>query len=137
MRKPAPSREIPPPLELECLKALWKLGEGNVKDVQGELKTSGRELAYTTVMTLLDRLTRKGAAARQKTGRAFAYTPVLTRGTLLGLAVRGLVDTLFNGSEEELAAYLQNGAVREIAVREQEPEQAVEVAAGELDAALL
>ena len=70
MRKPAPPRDIPPPLELECLKVLWKLGEASVKDVRGDLAAS-RTLAYTTVMTLMERLVKKGGAARRKSGRMF------------------------------------------------------------------
>ena len=34
MRRPAPQRDMPPPLELECLKALWGIGEGTVRDVR-------------------------------------------------------------------------------------------------------
>src|SRR5277367_3767723 len=59
------TREIPPPLEVECLKALWTLGEANVKDVRKAL-TGNRNLAYTTVMTVLDRLARKGGVSRRK-----------------------------------------------------------------------
>ena len=51
------TRDIPPPLEVECLKALWALGEGNVKDVRRAM-AGNRNLAYTTVMTVLDRLAR-------------------------------------------------------------------------------
>lgn len=106
MRKPGPPREIPPPLELECLKVLWKLGEANVRDVRGVL-SEDRKLAYTTVMTVLDRLVRKGGAARRKSGRFFVYAPVLSRDLLRRLAVRDLVESFFDGSEEELLAYLQ------------------------------
>lgn len=107
MRKSA-ARDIPPPLELECLKVLWTLGEGNVKDVR-EAITSSRNLAYTTVMTLLDRLTRKGGVTRRKVGRAFVYAPVLSRRVLRRLAVQDLVDQFFDGSPEALAEYLTNG----------------------------
>jgi BlaI family penicillinase repressor len=106
MRKPGPPREIPPPLELECLKVLWRLGEANVKDVRNALSES-RSLAYTTVMTLLDRLVRKGGASRRKVGRSFLYAPVLSRDILRRLAVKELVDNFFDGSEEGLLAYLQ------------------------------
>jgi predicted transcriptional regulator len=104
MRRPAPPRDIPPPLELECLKALWQLGEGNVKDVRDVL--AKRNLAYTTVMTLLDRLVKKGGASRRKVGRYFVYSPSLSREVLQRLAVQELVDAFFNGSREELLAYL-------------------------------
>jgi len=102
------AREIPPPLELECLKALWTLGEGNVKDVR-EALTSSRNLAYTTVMTLLDRLARKGGVTRRKVGRSFVYAPALSQGVLRRLAVQDLVDRYFDGSREALAEYLRLG----------------------------
>lgn len=58
MRRGRTAREIPPPLELQCLCALWTLGEANVQAVRDHLAPS-KPLAYTTVMTMLDRLTRK------------------------------------------------------------------------------
>jgi predicted transcriptional regulator len=109
MRKAGPPRDIPPPLELECLKALWALGEGNVKDVRLRL-TANRNLAYTTVLTVLDRLARKGGVARRKVGRSFVYAPVLSRDALRRLAVKELVDCFFDGSEDALRRYLQGSA---------------------------
>ena len=106
------AREIPPPLELECLKVLWTLGEGNVKDVRQAL-TGSRNLAYTTVMTVLDRLARKGGVARRKVGRSFVYVPVLSRGVLRRLAVQDLVDRFFEGSEAALLELLRDGETSE------------------------
>ncbi len=105
MRRPAPPRGVPPPLELECLKALWLLGEGTVKDVRAAL-APGRDLAYTTVMTLLDRLARKGAVTRRKVGRAFVYSPAISREVVRRAAVQELVSSLFGGSEDELVEFL-------------------------------
>jgi len=105
------ARDIPPPLELECLKALWALGEGNVKDVRSAI-AANRNLAYTTVMTVLDRLARKGGVARRKVGRSFVYAPVLRRDNLRRLAIRDLVDRFFDGSEDALVDYLRNGDTR-------------------------
>jgi predicted transcriptional regulator len=104
-------RDIPPPLELECLKALWVMGEGNVKDVRRAIATH-RNLAYTTVMTVLDRLARKGGVARRKVGRSFVYAPVLRRDNLRRLAIRDLVDRFFDGSEDALMDYLRTGDAR-------------------------
>lgn len=109
MRRPGPPREMPPPLELECLKALWDLGEASVRQVREELEPE-RRLAYTTVMTLLDRLARKGAVSRRKVGRSFRYTPVLARETLQRLAVAELVGRFFGGSREALMDYLSGAA---------------------------
>jgi predicted transcriptional regulator len=123
------AREIPPPLELECLKVLWTLGEGNVKDVRQAL-TGNRNLAYTTVMTVLDRLARKGGVARHKVGRSFVYVPVLSRGVLRRLAVQDLVDRFFEGSEQALMDLLRDGETSD-------PEPAVTSAGENLDPTLL
>jgi len=102
----ADALEIPPPLELACLKVLWNLGEGNVRDVRRELAPT-RPLAYTTVMTVLDRLAHKGVVSRRKVGRSFLYTPQVSRDTLRQLAVERLVEDFFGGLKDELRAYLE------------------------------
>ena len=71
---PRTAREVPPPLELLCLRALWTLGEGNVKAVQ-RIVAESRPLAYTTIMTTLDRLYKKHLLDRTAEGRAFRYSP--------------------------------------------------------------
>ena len=128
MRKPGPRRDIPPPLELECLKALWRIGEGSVRDVRAVMNEN-RTLAYTTVMTVLDRLVRRGAISRRKSGRAFFYTPLVERETVRKLAVKALVETYVDGSEQALVAWLQQIP--------SQPAAAEEDPAGRLDAVLL
>jgi len=64
------------PLELEVMDVVWNFGASNVRDVVGQMQ---RELAYTTVMTTLDRLYKKGLLGREMTERAFVYAPKLTR----------------------------------------------------------
>lgn len=103
------AREIPPRLELECLRALWRLGPASVHDVRAELEPK-RPLAYTTVMTLLERLERKGVACRRKQGRAFIYEAAVDRETLRREAVRELLETYFDESVEDLQAWLRAGA---------------------------
>lgn len=103
MKKTA--RDVPPPLELLCLKALWKLDEGNVKAVQGVVAET-RPLAYTTIMTVLERLLRKGKLARRKVGRSFVYKPLASQEEMRRAAVRELLDSFFGGSEDELLVFL-------------------------------
>jgi BlaI family penicillinase repressor len=105
MRKPAPARDIPPPLELLCLNALWNLKEANVSDVRRAVSEK-KELAYTTVMTVLDRLVRRGAVSRRKAGRAFLYAPQMSREVMRGLALKEFIESFFDGSEENLRAFL-------------------------------
>ena len=106
---PKTSRDVPPPLELLCLKALWTLGEGDVKHVR-ELVAQSRPLAYTTIMTVLDRLVRKGMLARRKVGRAFVYVPQVARDTMRRAAVRELLEAFFEGSQEQLLEFLRGTA---------------------------
>jgi len=63
-------------LELQVMEVLWAHGESNVHDVVERL---GRPLAYTTVMTTLDRLFKKHLLVRRKSERAFLYAPRWTR----------------------------------------------------------
>jgi predicted transcriptional regulator len=108
---PKSARDVPPPLELMCLNALWTLGEGNVKDVQ-RLVAEARPLAYTTIMTVLDRLMRKGKLARRKVGRAFVYTPQTSRDAMRRTAIRELLDGFFDGSEEQMLEFLRGAGDR-------------------------
>jgi predicted transcriptional regulator len=64
------------PLEIAVMEILWTRGESNVREVAARL---GRPLAYTTVMTTLDRLFKKGLLGRRKSDRAFLYLPSLSR----------------------------------------------------------
>jgi predicted transcriptional regulator len=60
------------PLEVQVMEVMWAADEASVRDVVEKLD---RKLAYTTVMTTLDRLFKKGFLDRQKSERAFLYTP--------------------------------------------------------------
>jgi predicted transcriptional regulator len=57
------------------MEVLWTRGECKVREV---MRTLDRDLAYTTVMTTLDRLFRKKLLGRRKSGRAYIYSPRIT-----------------------------------------------------------
>jgi predicted transcriptional regulator len=71
-----PAQDPLGPLELTVMQILWTHGESNVHDVAQKLD---RPLAYTTVMTTLDRLFKKGLLTRRKSERAFLYSPLHSR----------------------------------------------------------
>ncbi len=119
---PRHAREVPPPLELMCLRALWALEEGNVKAVQ-QVVAQTRPLAYTTIMTVLDRLVRKGMLVRRKVGRAFVYVPQASRDAMRRAAVRELLEGYFDGSEEELIRFLRGGEGQPPAARRDSDER--------------
>jgi predicted transcriptional regulator len=73
-----------------------------------------RTLAYTTVLTLLERLTKRGVLTRRKAGRSFIYTPIRDREAMRQVAVREMVELYFDGERESLLAWLQ-GLATELA----------------------
>jgi len=81
------------PLEQRLLEALWVRGDATVRDL---VESGCDDLAYTTVMTTLDRLFKKGLLTRSEQGRAFRYAPRFSREEMhreaAGLAFRQLLD---------------------------------------------
>lgn len=83
------------PLEERLLEALWERGSATVRDLVNGASAC-HDLAYTTVMTTLDRLFKKNLLSRREEGRAFRYTPLFSREELhrevAGEAFRQLLD---------------------------------------------
>jgi predicted transcriptional regulator len=92
------------PLERRTLNEVWRLKEANVRHV---LSALGGEVAYTTVMTTLDRLYKKGFLDRAKVDRAYVYSARMTRDELqLGFAetvIAGLIEVATGRTEPVLA----------------------------------
>jgi predicted transcriptional regulator len=93
------------PLELQIMQVLWAEGPSNVLQVQKSLSPKN-DLAYNTVQTMLNVLHRKGRVKRTLKGRAYIYRTVASRETVLGQAVRDLVERMFGGSSEDLVMSL-------------------------------
>src|SRR6266496_1568350 len=91
------------PLELEIMHVLWETGPANVQTVQQKLK---RELAYTTVQTMLNILHRKGKAKRTLIDRAYFYKPAVSRKQVVSQSLGDMVERLFGGSAESLVMSL-------------------------------
>ena len=99
------SPELPlTPLELEIMKVLWETGPANVQTVQAKIEN--RELAYTTVQTMLNVLHRKGKVKRQLKDRAYLYRPVLSRRKAVSQAVGDMLERFFGGSADDLVLNL-------------------------------
>ena len=91
------------PLELEIMQILWDKGPASVQSVQKELK---RELAYTTVQTMLTVLHRKKRVKRVLKDKAYIYRAAVSRNKFTGQALREFVDRVFGGSAEGLVVSL-------------------------------
>ena len=98
-----PKTEHLTPLELEIMHVLWETGPANVQTVQQKLK---RDLAYTTVQTMLNILHKKGKAKRTLKDRAYFYKPAVSRKQVVSKHVTDVVDRLFGGSAESLVMSL-------------------------------
>jgi BlaI family penicillinase repressor len=107
VRVPPPRRAVLDlaPLELDCMNTLWPMGEGTVREIRDGLAPR-RPRAYTTIMTIMDRLARKGVVERRKVGRAYMYRPNLSAEEARAQALSQVVDNFFGGSKEALIAQL-------------------------------
>ncbi len=97
------------PLELDCMNTLWPMGEGTVREIRDRL-AQRRARAYTTIMTIMDRLARKRIVDRRKSGRAYIYTPRLSASEARAHALEQVLENFFGGSKEALIAQLQAAA---------------------------
>src|SRR5690242_1481555 len=97
------------PLELDCMKTLWPMGEGTVREIRERL-AERRPRAYTTIMTIMDRLARKGIVERRKAGRAYVYRANLTAEDARTQALSQVVENFFGGSTQAVLAHLDGKA---------------------------
>jgi predicted transcriptional regulator len=100
-----PKTPLPAEQELEILKIVWERGDATVRDVYEELRTR-RQVAYTTVMTMMRILERKGHLKVSRAGRAFVYRPARSRQRVVAAMVAEFVDRVFGGSAEPLIQHL-------------------------------
>jgi len=98
-----------PPLELDCMRALWGLGQATVHDVRARLLPE-RSLAYTTVMTVMDHLRGKGMVERERQGRCYLYRPLVAEDVVREHALDRLARNFFVNSRDRLTRYLVNAA---------------------------
>jgi BlaI family penicillinase repressor len=87
--------------ELEALKVLWEQGEATVREVCDALNSAGEDLAYTTVLSLLQVMEQKGLVSHRREGKAYVYLPRIERDATLGQLAAGFLERVFDGSLDE------------------------------------
>lgn len=95
----------PTELELEILKVLWQLGPATVREVRDRLEPI-RDLAYTSVMTVMNIMTKKGYVRRRKNGNSFVYRASVNRDATANRILGDVADRLFEGSRKMAALQL-------------------------------
>ena len=93
-----PKTENLTPLELEIMHVLWETGPANVQTVQQKLK---RELAYTTVLSLLQVMEQKGLVAHRREGKAYVYVPRAERQSTIRRMASSFLEKVFDGAVDE------------------------------------
>ncbi len=91
--------------EMDVMNVLWKLGSGTVSEV---LEGLSDQLAYTTVLTILRTLERKGHVRHEAEGRAHRYLPLVEKEEAQESAIRRMTRKLFGDSPELVMAHLLN-----------------------------
>ena len=105
------------------MKAVWARGSATVREVHEDL-LARRRVAYTTVMTMMRVLERKGHLKTRRENRAYIYRPTHPERQVVRSMVREFVDRVFNGSARPLLVHL----VEDRRLSEQEYEELVRLA---------
>ncbi len=92
--------------ELEIMHVFWRRGPSTAAEVRDQLAAAGRELAYTTVATLIRILTEKGFLQQTNAERPFVYRPMRDFKEVSRNIVGDLVERVFHGSREQLLVRL-------------------------------
>jgi predicted transcriptional regulator len=115
--------------ELEVMHVFWTIGRSTVAAVREQLAAAGRDLAYTTVATLVRILTEKGFLRQTNAERPFQYRPLRSFEEVSRSILGDLVERVFHGSREQLLVRLlaerrlsaKERAVLEAILREKKP----------------
>lgn len=105
-----PSSEHPTELELQILKVLWEAEPMTVREVREALAGVGRDLAHTTVITMLGTMVDKGQIEKLEPiqGKAFRFSPLIQRDDVSRGMLGDLVERVFDGSAEAVMLSLFN-----------------------------
>ena len=87
------------------MKVVWDHGPATVRDVYEALRAR-RRIAYTTVLTMMNVLERKGHLRKRAEGRSFRYQPARPRTQVVKAMVREFLDRVFGGSAQPLLVHL-------------------------------
>lgn len=91
-------------LQLDLMRVLWRAGDLSVAEVTEAL--ADRNLAHTTVATLLTRLEKRGAVVARRDGRMLVYTACVTEAQVRRNMVSSLIAQVFRGDPKALLAHL-------------------------------
>lgn len=101
-------------LEIDILNSFWNFIEENedrdisIQDIVDDLSANGIDRAYTTIKTVMDRLTVKSILVRYKVGKKFFYKATMNRREMALDAVQSVAEQFFNGSHIEMMKFIEH-----------------------------
>jgi len=99
---PRPPAEQPTDLELQFLKILWEKSPRPVSEIRDVLAESGRDIAHTSVITTLNTMVKKRLLARKKEGKAFLFSPRVSREQVSRSVLGDVINRVFDGSAKSV-----------------------------------
>lgn len=104
-------------LEIDILNSFWSLTADNedadisIQDIVDNLSKNGVERAYTTIKTVMDRLTVKSILVRYKVGKKFYYRATMTKEEMASEAIQTLSEQFFSGSYSQMVEFIEEKAL--------------------------
>lgn len=92
---------LPSDRELEALKILWSRGQATVREIWEALKQEGNDLAYTTVLSLMQVMEQKGLVGHKRVGKAYTYFSHVPRDRTFRELAAQFLDRVFDGALDE------------------------------------
>jgi len=92
---------VPTDRELDALKVLWQRGPSTVREIGDAVNQQGAELAYTTVLSLLQVMEQKGMVGHRRAGKAYVYYAKIERDSTFSKLAGGFLEKVFDGALEE------------------------------------
>jgi BlaI family transcriptional regulator, penicillinase repressor len=95
------SRTAPTERELQALKILWRRREATVREICDDLQQAGQQLAYTTVLSLMQVMEQKGLVGHTTVGKVYSYFALAEEQPTLGSMARTFLDNVFDGAVDQ------------------------------------
>jgi predicted transcriptional regulator len=92
---------VPTDRELDALKILWRQGPASVNEICDAMREQGNDLAYTTVLSLLQVMEQKGLVGHKQTGKAYSYFALVERDSTFRALTGGFLRKVFDGALDE------------------------------------
>lgn len=103
------SEMTPTGRELQILKVLWERSEATVRDLWKVLSETDAELAYTTVLSLMQIMESKGLIQHRSEGKAYVYSAVVRKDNTLRTLATGFLQRVFDGAVDEYLVHALSG----------------------------